>query len=216
MADTYVALDDRAKRRGPVKVRTTTFGLFISSWLHQYLLCIIILFFLSHTRTKAATCSNCFTQSRAVYYTNSEETDHGISDRTDFILSKQAFGKMAQTKDSAATLLAGGVVDIEYRHFTLHEILFCDKNMTFEIAEASNYPNYLAFVIWYQQGMRDVIAMQLCETHNQVCKLLDRTHGAIWGLCHLPEVILSIKMLLSDGEERDEERVMTMKYESWA
>ena len=42
-------------------------------------------------------------------------TDHGSSDRTDFILSRRAFGKMAQTNASAASLLAFGVVDIEYR-----------------------------------------------------------------------------------------------------
>lgn len=42
-------------------------------------------------------------------------TDRGSSDRTDFILSRRAFGRMAQTNDSAASLLALGVVDIEYR-----------------------------------------------------------------------------------------------------
>ncbi|KAI8530287.1 hypothetical protein RHMOL_Rhmol11G0045000 [Rhododendron molle] len=42
-------------------------------------------------------------------------TDHGASDRTDFILSRRAFGQMAQTTDGAVSLLAFGVVDIEYR-----------------------------------------------------------------------------------------------------
>ncbi|KAL6979822.1 Expansin-like B1 [Sarracenia purpurea var. burkii] len=42
-------------------------------------------------------------------------TDQGSSDRTDFILSRRAFGQMAQTTDAAASLLALGVVDIEYR-----------------------------------------------------------------------------------------------------
>lgn len=42
-------------------------------------------------------------------------TDHGSGDRTDFILSRRAFRKMAQTTDAAASLLALGVVDIEYR-----------------------------------------------------------------------------------------------------
>ena len=42
-------------------------------------------------------------------------TDHGSSDRTDFILSRRAFAQMAQTTDASATLLARGVVDIEYR-----------------------------------------------------------------------------------------------------
>lgn len=42
-------------------------------------------------------------------------TDQGSSHDTDFILSQRAFGRMAQTKDAAASLLALGVVDIEYR-----------------------------------------------------------------------------------------------------
>jgi hypothetical protein len=42
-------------------------------------------------------------------------TDQGSSDRTDFILSRRAFGRMAQTTDAATSLLSMGVVDIEYR-----------------------------------------------------------------------------------------------------
>ena len=55
-----------------------------------------------------------------------------------------------------------------------------DKNITIKIDESSNNPYYLAFVIWYQQGRRDITAVQLCETQNFVCKLLDRSHGAVW------------------------------------
>ena len=40
-------------------------------------------------------------------------TDQGSSDNTDFILSKHAFSRMAQTTDAAASLLALGVVDID-------------------------------------------------------------------------------------------------------
>lgn len=42
-------------------------------------------------------------------------TDHGSSHNTDFILSRRAFGRMAQTTDAAASLMALGVVDIEYK-----------------------------------------------------------------------------------------------------
>jgi hypothetical protein len=42
-------------------------------------------------------------------------TDQGSGDNTDFILSQRAFGGMAQNKDAAASLLALGVADIEYR-----------------------------------------------------------------------------------------------------
>nr|XP_027118723.1 expansin-like B1 [Coffea arabica] len=42
-------------------------------------------------------------------------TDHGSSDQTDFILSQRAFSQMARSTDAAASLLALGIVDIEYR-----------------------------------------------------------------------------------------------------
>ncbi|XXG66610.1 hypothetical protein AAC387_Pa06g0147 [Persea americana] len=128
-------------------------------------------------------------------------TDHGSSDRTDFILSRRAFGKMAQTNASAASLLAFGVVDIEYRRVSCS---YPGKNIMFKIHESSTYPSYLAFVIWYQQGDKDVIAVQLCETQNQVCKLLDRSHGAVWATVSPPRGPLSMRMLLSGGEDGDE------------
>lgn len=44
-------------------------------------------------------------------------TDSGWGPNTDFILSRRAFGRMAQTTDAAAALLAHGVVDVEYRRY---------------------------------------------------------------------------------------------------
>ncbi|KAJ9130544.1 hypothetical protein P3X46_034386 [Hevea brasiliensis] len=127
-------------------------------------------------------------------------TDHGSSDNTDFILSRRAFGHMAQTKDAAAPLLSLGIVDIEYRRVSCS---YPNKNITIKIDENSNYPHYLAFVIWYQQGKRDITAVQLCETQNFVCKLLDRSYGAVWTTTSPPSGPLSLRMLFS-GEDGDE------------
>ena len=38
-----------------------------------------------------------------------------------------------------------------------------NKNITIKIDENSSYPHYFAFVIYYQQGKRDITAVQLCE-----------------------------------------------------
>ncbi|XP_052170522.1 expansin-like B1 [Diospyros lotus] len=213
-------------------------------------------FLLMQTLGNAATCSDCFTHSRAAYYPNSDEqgtetgacgfgtfgatinggdvsaaselyrsgvgcgacyqvrctnsnycsdkgvtvviTDQGSSDRTDFILSRHAFSRMAQTNDKATSLLALGVVDIEYRRVPCS---YPGKNITFKIDENSNYPHYLAFVIWYQQGKKDITAVQLCETQNLACKLLDRSHGAVWTTTSPPSGPLSIRMLFSDDDD---------------
>ncbi|KAG7952445.1 hypothetical protein I3843_12G059300 [Carya illinoinensis] len=132
-------------------------------------------------------------------------TDQGSSDRTDFVLSRRAFGRMAQTTDAAASLLALGVVDIEYRRVSCS---YPNKNITIKIDENSNYPHYLGFVLWYQQGKKDITAVQLCETKNMVCKLLDRSHGAVWTTTSPPSGALSLRMLFTDEDGDDESWVV--------
>ncbi|XP_050231124.1 expansin-like B1 [Mercurialis annua] len=127
-------------------------------------------------------------------------TDSGSSHDTDFILTKQAFGRMAQTPDAAAFMLSLGVVDIEYRRVSCS---YPNKNITIKIDENSSHPHYLAFVIWHQQGNKDITAVQLCETQNFVCKLLDRSYGAVWTTTSPPSGPLSLRMLFS-GEDGDE------------
>ncbi|KAL4199618.1 hypothetical protein AMTRI_Chr03g145790 [Amborella trichopoda] len=221
---------------------------------------LLFLSLLQHSfMAEAATCDDCYTQSRAAYYSSQDDlgtevgacgfgsfgvslnggdvsaasqlyrngvgcgscyqvrctnnkncseqgvtiviTDHGEGDRTDFILSRRAFGKMARTQDASSSLLALGVLDIEYKRVSCN---YPNKNITFKVDEASNYPHYLAFLIWYQQGKKDIIAVQLCETKNLECKLVDRSHGAVWAVNEPPSGPLSIRLLVSGGEDGDE------------
>ncbi|XP_057799623.1 expansin-like B1 [Salvia miltiorrhiza] len=215
--------------------------------------------FLLESLGDAAPCTDCFTQSRASYYPNSDEkgtetgrcgfgtfgatinngdvsaasdlyrdglgcgacyqvrctnskycsdkgvnvviTDHGSSHNTDFILSSRAFGRMAQNADAGASLLTFGVIDIEYKRISCS---YPNKNITIKIDESSSNPHYLAFVIWYQQGMKDITAVQLCETQSYTCKLLDRSYGAVWTATSPPSGPLSVRMLFSDenGDEK--------------
>ncbi|BAT01603.1 expansin-like B1 precursor [Oryza sativa Japonica Group] len=126
-------------------------------------------------------------------------TDSGASDGTDFILSQHAFTRMAQSTDAGTALLTLGVVGIEYRRVSC---TYPNKNIVFKITESSNFPNYLEFEIWYQQGNQDIIAVQLCETVNLTCQLLSRTHGAVWAAVSPPSGPLSIRMLFSSGAPR--------------
>ncbi|ONK71837.1 uncharacterized protein A4U43_C04F12900 [Asparagus officinalis] len=128
-------------------------------------------------------------------------TDSGASANTDFILSQLAFSQMGQTTDAGTSLLALGSVNIEYRRVSCS---YPNKNITIKIDESSNFPDYLAFQIWYQQGNQDITAVQLCETVNLTCKLLNRSHGAVWTVVSAPSGPLSIRMLLSGGDEGDE------------
>ncbi|KAJ6835185.1 expansin-like B1 [Iris pallida] len=128
-------------------------------------------------------------------------TDSGSSGGTDFVLSQRAFAQMGQTPDAGASLLALGVVGIEFRRVSCS---YPNKNIIFKVDESSSNPHYLAFVIWYQQGDQDITAVQLCETENSTCKLVDRSHGAVWTVVSPPRGPLSIRMLLSGGNEGDE------------
>ncbi|KAK7386305.1 hypothetical protein VNO78_26446 [Psophocarpus tetragonolobus] len=128
-------------------------------------------------------------------------TDQGSGHNTDFILSQRAFGRMALNTDAAASLLALGVVDIQYRRVSCS---YPNKNITVKMHESSDNPHYLAFVIWFQQGSRDITAVQLCETQNFVCKLLDRSHGAVWTTAAPPRGPLSLRMLFSPEDEGEE------------
>ncbi|KAK1438456.1 hypothetical protein QVD17_04265 [Tagetes erecta] len=140
-------------------------------------------------------------------------TDQGSSDRTDFIMSKKAFRKMAQNEDAASYLLSQGIVDIEYRRVSCS---YPNYNITIKIDESSDYPYYLAFVIWYQQGQKDITAVQLCETKNFNCKLLDRSYGSVFTTSSPPRGSLSLRMLLSD-EDGDEKWVVPVNSipENW-
>ncbi|KAJ8505289.1 hypothetical protein OPV22_006175 [Ensete ventricosum] len=207
---------------------------------------------------KGDTCSDCFTQSSAAYYPNSDTegtetgaceygtfgatlnsgdvsaasnlyrngvgcgacyqvrctnanycstdgvtiviTDSGASGNTDFILSQHAFSRMGQNADAGASLLSLGVVGIEYRRVSCS---YPNKNITFKIDQISNL-YYFAFQIWYQQGNKDITAVQLCETENLTCKLLERSHGAVWVVASPPRGPLSVRMLLSGGDDGDE------------
>nr|CAD1818538.1 unnamed protein product [Ananas comosus var. bracteatus] len=129
-------------------------------------------------------------------------TDSGSSDNTDFILSQHAFAKMGQTPDAGASLLALGAVGIEYQRVPCS---YPQKNITIKIDNSSNFPYYLAFQIWYQQGDKDITAVQLCETVNLTCKLLDRSQGAVWAVVSPPTGPLSVRMLLSGNDDDDDD-----------
>ncbi|CAL9752340.1 unnamed protein product [Musa acuminata subsp. burmannicoides] len=128
-------------------------------------------------------------------------TDAGVSGNTEFILSQHAFARMGQNADLGASLLSLGAVGIEYRRVSCS---YPSKNITFNIDQSSNHPSYFAFQIWDQQGNKDVTAVQLCETENLTCKLLERSHGAVWAVVSPPSGPLSVRMLQSGGDDRDE------------
>lgn len=66
-------------------------------------------------------------------------TDHGASNDADFILSAQAFAKMAKS-GMEKHLKDYGHVNIEYQRVAC---IYPGKNLMFKLHEHSHYPNYL-------------------------------------------------------------------------
>ncbi|XP_042404769.1 expansin-like B1 [Zingiber officinale] len=132
-------------------------------------------------------------------------TDLGASGDTDFILSQHAFARMGQNADAGTSLLALGFIGIEYQRVSCS---YTNRNIAFKIDQSSNYPYYFAFQIWYLQGNKDIIAVQLCETEKLTCKLLERSHGAVWAVASPPSGTLSVRMLLSGSDDGDESWVV--------
>ncbi|CAA3023010.1 expansin-like B1 [Olea europaea subsp. europaea] len=76
-------------------------------------------------------------------------TDYGEGDRTDFILSTRAYPKLARS-NMAAELFSYGVVDIEFKRIPCRY----GYNLFLKVHEHSKYPQYLAVVPLYKEGMK--------------------------------------------------------------
>ncbi|KAL2903047.1 Expansin-like B1 [Bienertia sinuspersici] len=89
-------------------------------------------------------------------------TDQGESrDDSDFILSVQAFAKMAKP-GMEHNLKAYGHVNVEYQRIPCQ---FPANNLMLKIDERSHYPNYLAFVFYYQASFYDITAVEIFEVY---------------------------------------------------
>lgn len=78
---------------------------------------------------------------------------------------------------------------------------YLNHNITIKVDENSYYPHYMAFVIWYQQGKKDITAVQLCEVSFRIFSM----HSSllcIWQLFSYQGFSTSKrKQRLSDGLE---------------
>ncbi|XP_058106575.1 expansin-like B1 [Magnolia sinica] len=123
-------------------------------------------------------------------------TDHGQGDNTDFILSRRGFGKLARPY-MAAELIAHGVVDIEYRRVSCQ---YPGYNLMFKVHEYSRFPDYLAIIILYQAGQKDITAVELWQEDCQEWRAMRRAFGGVWDRANPPKGPLNLRFQVS-GEE---------------
>ncbi|XP_058106576.1 expansin-like B1 [Magnolia sinica] len=120
-------------------------------------------------------------------------TDHGQGDNTDFILSSHGFKELARPT-MTTELMALGVVDIEYRRVSCK---YPGHNLTLKVDENSKFPDYLAIIILYQGGQKDITAIQLWQDNVKEWRAMRRAYGGVWDMANPPEGALNLRFLAS-------------------
>jgi len=101
-------------------------------------------------------------------------TDQGYGDRTDFVMSPQAFSRLGRNQNASAELKKYSTVDIEYRRVPCTFM----GNVLFHIKESSSNPGYLAVVILNINGKYDVTAVEMWQC---LTLLIQREVQSCWG-----------------------------------
>ncbi|XP_068649587.1 expansin-like B1 [Aristolochia californica] len=126
-------------------------------------------------------------------------TDHGEGDNTDFILSPRAFAKLAQP-NKAAELFAYGVIDIEYRRIPCQ---YPGYNLVFKVHEHSKFPDYLAIIVLYQAGQKDITGVELWQEDCKEWRAMRRAFGGVWDMSSPPRGDINLRFQVSgdDGQK---------------
>ncbi|KAJ0970710.1 hypothetical protein J5N97_018669 [Dioscorea zingiberensis] len=123
-------------------------------------------------------------------------TDYGEGDNTDFILSARGFVKLAHP-NMAAHLIAYGTIDVEYRRISCQ---YPGNNLIFKVTENSRYPDYLALVILYQAGQRDIMAVELWQEDCKEWRGMRRAYGAVWDAVNPPNGPMNMRLQVSGDD----------------
>ncbi|XP_047323385.1 expansin-like B1 [Impatiens glandulifera] len=123
-------------------------------------------------------------------------TDYGEGDRTDFILSTRAYGRLARP-NSAAELFSYGVVDIEYKRVPCQ---YPGYNLLIKVKQQSKFPNYLAIVILYQAGSYDITSVEVWQEDCKEWKGMRRAYGTVWDIVTPPTGAMNFRVQVSGGD----------------
>ncbi|XP_020263341.1 expansin-like B1 [Asparagus officinalis] len=124
-------------------------------------------------------------------------TDHGEGDHTDFIMSARGFVKLARP-NMARELMAYGVIDVEYRRISCQ---YPGYNMMLKIKEHSKFPDYLALILIYQAGNKDITAVQMWQEECKEWKAMRRAYGGVWDIVTPPRGPINVRVLTESENE---------------
>ncbi|XP_039121886.1 expansin-like B1 [Dioscorea cayenensis subsp. rotundata] len=139
-------------------------------------------------------------------------TDHGEGDNTDFILSARGFVKLANP-NMAAQLMAYGTIDVEYRRIPCQ---YPGNNLNIKVTENSRYPDYLALVILYQAGQKDIMGVELWQEDCKQWRGMRRAYGAVWDIVNPPKGPMNMRLqVASDDGAQDWVKLTAVVPSAW-
>ncbi|KAL5551336.1 hypothetical protein UlMin_001512 [Ulmus minor] len=96
-------------------------------------------------------------------------TDYGEGDKTDFILSPRAYGKLARPEAQKVSCKYSG-----------------DNDIVIKVHEQSRYPDYLAIVILFVPDQYEITGVDLWREDCQEWRPMRRAYGVVWDMANLP------------------------------
>ncbi|XP_054825648.1 expansin-like B1 [Prosopis cineraria] len=125
-------------------------------------------------------------------------TDFGAGDRTDFIMSLNGFLKLGRDSSASQELKKYGVVDVEYKRVPCtHD----GSNVLIKIHESSKYPDYLAIIILYVPGMKDVVGVEIYDDYSKEWRAMRRAFGAVFDIVNAPRGPFKLRLQFSGSKD---------------
>ena len=73
--------------------------------------------------------------------------------------------------------------------------------MMFQIKEQSSYPDYLALIIIYQAGKKDITAVELWQEERKEWKGMRRAYGGVWDMASPPRGPMNVRILTQSDDD---------------
>lgn len=70
----------------------------------------------------------------------------------------------------------------------------------FQIKEQSKFPDYLALIIIYQAGKKDITGIQLWQEDLKEWRGMRRAYGGVWDMASPPEGPMNVRIQI-EGED---------------
>ncbi|XP_010533848.1 PREDICTED: expansin-like B1 [Tarenaya hassleriana] len=133
-------------------------------------------------------------------------SDYGEGDRTDFIMNKQAFKKLA-CPGAEKEVISYGVVDIVYKRVPCQ----FPTNILLKVHENSRFHDYLSLVLLNVGGANDILALEIKDDWGEWIEMR-RAYGAVFDLPNPPKGALTVRFLVDKAGWKEATDIIPYKW----